>query len=196
MPTPVSAEGARWMSLINVTAAGNKLQKTGGCDGCPDGSAVSEQQVSGNGALQFTATESGTLRFAGLSSGGIGTQPGDLSFALRLQGGTVEVRESGAYKSETSFQTGDALRIAVENGSVKYSKNGAVFYTSANHAGQALRVHAIFFNANGTIGDVTIGTGSSASVSSATSPSPSNDRAQQRPGSNAGSPATGGRRRR
>ena len=194
-PTPVSAEGARWMSLINVTAAGNRLQKTGGCDGCPDGSAVSEQQVSGNGALQFSATETGTLRFAGLSSGGIGTQPGDLSFALRLQGGTVEVRESGAYRSETSFQAGDTLRVAVENGAVRYLKNGAVFYTSASRAGQGLRAHAIFFNANGTIGDVTIGAGSSASVSSAPSSSPSNERAQVRPGT-AGSPATGQRRRR
>jgi hypothetical protein len=195
-PVPVSAQGARWMSLINVTAAGNKLQKTGGCDGCPDGSAVSEQQVSGTGALQFTATETGTLRFAGLASSGIGTQPADLSFAFRLQGGTLEVRESGAYRSETSFQTGDALRIAVENGTVKYSKNGSVFYTSANQAGQALRVHAIFFSANATIGDVTIGTGSSAAVSGASSPPPSSDRAQPRPGVEAGSTVMGGRRRR
>ena len=80
------------------------------------------------------------------------------SFALRLQGGIAEVRESGAYKSETSFQAGDTLRIAVENGTVKYSKNGAVFYTSANRAGQGLRVHAVFFDVNATIGDVTIGT--------------------------------------
>lgn len=185
------------MSLVNVTASNNALEKTGGCGGCPDASAVSEQQVSGNGTLQFTATETATLRFIGLSSGGIGTQPGDLRFALRLQNGTVEVRESGAYKSEASFQRGDTLRIIVENGAVKYAKNGAVFYTSASQAVQGFRIHAVFFDMNAAIGNVTIGTASSGSVSSATSPTTSDgDRAQPRAGANSPPPSAGTKRRR
>ena len=158
-PTPSgSFEAARWMGLINVTDSGNSLQKTSGCSGCPDASAVSEQQGT---ALQFTASETGTLRFIGLGSGSIGAQPGDISFALRLQGGTAEVREWGAYKAETSFATGDVLKITADSGGVKYSKNGAVFYTSTSQAGQPLRVQAVLSDVNATLRDIMVLTGSS-----------------------------------
>jgi hypothetical protein len=154
------------MSLINMSASGTTLQKSGGCSGCPDASAVSEQQISGTGSLQFGAAETGTLRFIGLSSGGIGTGSGDIAFALRLQGGTAEVREFGSYKSETSFGSGDTFRISVENGTVRYSKNGSVFYTSGSQNSSGARVHAVFFDANATLRDIVIGGGSSAASSS------------------------------
>src|SRR5687768_5128042 len=64
-PIPVPSGSVSWMSLINVTPQGGGLVKTGGCDGCPDGSAVSEQQVSSTGTLEFAAAETGALRFVG-----------------------------------------------------------------------------------------------------------------------------------
>jgi hypothetical protein len=157
-PTPAPSTGSvQWMSLINVTANGSMLQKTGGCSGCPDGAAVSEQQISGSGSLSFVAPESGSLRFVGLASSGIGTAPGDLTFALRLQSGVAEVRELGAYKSEIGFAAGDTFSITVQGGVVQYAKNGAVFYTSGNQVGYSVRVHAVFFDANGTISNVALG---------------------------------------
>jgi hypothetical protein len=145
------------MSLVNVTASGNNVQKTGGCSGCPDASAVSEQQVtSGNGFLEFVATETGTLRFAGLGSGGTGTQPGEINFAVRLQSGTAEVREAGGYKTEVSFTSGDRFRITIEGGVVRYSKNGTVFYTSAIQGTQNLRAHVVLFDLNATVNGLTI----------------------------------------
>jgi hypothetical protein len=160
------------MSLINVTASANSLQKTGGCSGCPDGSAVSQQQGT---ALQFTASETGTLRFLGLGSGGIGGQPGDISFAFRLQGGTAEVREWGIYKAETPFAPGDVLRVTTSSGGVKYWKNGAAFYTSASHAGQPLRVQAVLSDENATLSNIAVLTGSSAPAVNA-SPKPGTGR--------------------
>jgi len=151
-----------------MTASGNSLQKTAGCGGCPDASAVSQQRVAASaGRLQFTATEANSLRFIGLSLGSTGTQAGDLSFALRLQNGTVEVRESGSYKSETSFQGGDTLGILIENGTAKYVKNGSVFYTSANQAPDGQRVHAIFFDMDARVGDIAIGAASNLAPSAA-----------------------------
>ena len=44
----------------------------------------------------------------------------------------VDIYENGAWKGWSSYATGDVFRIAVESGVVKYSKNGNVFYTSAN----------------------------------------------------------------
>ena len=150
-----------------MTASGSTLQKTSGCGGCADASAVSQQQLAAaSGSFQFSAADTGTLRFIGLSVGSIGTTAGDLSFALRLQNGTVEVRESGAYKSEASFGAGDTLGIRVENGTVKYLKNGAVFYTSGSRAPDAQRVHAVFFDSNATVANFTIGS-STAGASSA-----------------------------
>jgi hypothetical protein len=156
-PPTTTAGDVRWMSLINVTAAGNTVQKTGGCGGCADASAVSEGQINGNGSLEFVASESGSLRFVGLGSGGIGTGAADINFAIRLQSGVAEVRESGGYKTEIAFSAGDRFRIAVEGGVVRYSKNGTAFYASASQAGYAVRVHAVLFDMNGAIGGVTLG---------------------------------------
>src|SRR5687768_1967588 len=160
---PSSGDAVRWMTLQNVTASGNNLVKTGGaCDGCPDGTAVSEAQINGSGVVQFMAPENGTLRYIGLGSGGPGTQAADLQFALRLQNGVVEVRENNAYRIENRFAAGDSFQIAVEGGAVHYSKNGSVFYTSANQATSAERLHVVMFNTGAAVNDIVFGAGSAA----------------------------------
>ncbi|MGH9253425.1 MAG: hypothetical protein ACRD3C_02525 [Vicinamibacterales bacterium] len=157
-PTPVPAPtgAVRWMSLINASVSGGGLVKSSGCDGCPDASGVSEQQIAGNGTLAFVAPESTSLRFVGLGAGGIGAGAGDINFALRLQSGVAEVRESGAWKADVRFAAGDSFRISVEGGVVRYSKNGTVFYTSAVRASYAMRVHVVLFSANASVAGVAL----------------------------------------
>ena len=47
-----------WTSLVNVAILGNALQKTGGCNGCDDATAVSRQMIrSGDGYVEFTVGE-------------------------------------------------------------------------------------------------------------------------------------------
>src|SRR6476620_1552537 len=65
-PSAPSLGTATWMSLVNVAQSGTTLTKVGGCSGCPDGTAVSNQQVSGSGLLQFSTDDSTSLRFVGL----------------------------------------------------------------------------------------------------------------------------------
>jgi hypothetical protein len=84
----------------------------------------------------------------------------DIYFALRLQGGVVEVRESGAYRAETGFSAGDQFQITAEGGVVRYWKNGGLFHTSASPVPSALRVHVAMFNASAEIANVTLMTGS------------------------------------
>ena len=153
------------MSLMNIVENGAVLTKNGGCSGCPDATGVSNQQVSGSGAFQFSTDDATTLRFVGLSGGGIGTTPADVQFAIRLQAGVAEVRESGAYKSETPFGAGDTFTIALNNGSVTYAKNGTVFYTSATPATIPLRGHLIFFDVNASVRNVSFGSGGAAASS-------------------------------
>ena len=152
--------------MVNLSASGGGLVKTGGCDGCPDGTAVSEQQISSYGHVEFVAGETQTLRFVGLGYGGVGTEPAGIEFALRLQNGILEVRESGAYRAEAGFAAGDVLRIAVDGGVVRYLKNGAVFHTSAINAPGPLRVHVVMFNAGAALGTMTVGTVAGATASS------------------------------
>ena len=171
-PTTPTTGSATWMSLMNVVENAVTLTKNGGCSGCPDGTAVSNQQITGSGALQFSTDDSSTLRFVGLAASGIGTTPSDITFAIRLQAGTAEVRESGTYKFEISFGPGDTFSIAVNNGSVTYAKNGSVFYTSTVSASGSLRAHAIFFDVNGSLRNVAFG-GSAAATAEASVPAAS-----------------------
>jgi hypothetical protein len=148
-----------WTSLVNVSSSGGELKKTGGCGGCADAGAVSTQRISsGAGTLSFNTTDTQTLRFVGLGSGGAGTTAAEIAFALRLQNGTAEVREAGVYRSEVGFAASDTLTIAVDAGVVSYAKNGAVFYTSAAKASYPLAVDTSFYDLNGTISSATITT--------------------------------------
>ena len=171
-PPTGSGTAVTWTNLVNVTASGNSLRKTGGCGGCGDASATAQQQVPTTGFVQLTMSEADTLRFLGLTSGSTGTDASDLRYALRLQGGRAEVRESGAYRSEIAVASGDTLRIAISGGTVQYSKNGAVFYTSTTPASAAMTVKASLYDANATINNVTVGSASNSTSSSSSSSSP------------------------
>lgn len=86
----VSPSGSvTWTNLVNATASGGSLQKSGGCDGCADAGATSQQQIaSGDGSVSFTATETDKLRYVGLSHGNTDTTTADIDFAIRLGQGT------------------------------------------------------------------------------------------------------------
>lgn len=114
--------------------------------------------------MQFSTSDSSTLRFVGLAASGLGTTPADVTYAIRMQSGVAEVRESGAYKTETRFAAGDTFTLTVNNGSVSYARNGSVFYTSSISATSALRGHAIFFDPNGSILNVMFGGGGAATT--------------------------------
>jgi hypothetical protein len=151
-----------WTNTVNVTATGSSLKKTTGCDGCQDAGATSQQQIaSGNGYLQFSASETTTQRVIGLSRGNTDTSKDDIDFGLQLwPGGTVDVRENGAYRgAETSYATGDVFRVAVQAGVVKYSKNGVVFYTSAVAPSYPLLVDTAFLTLGASVANVTISAG-------------------------------------
>ena len=125
-----ATQNVTWINVTNAAANGNTLTKTGGCAGCQDAGASSQQQIaSGDGFVEFTVVDPAKLRFLGLTSGGA-KNVDDLAFALRVQTGMVEVREHNQYKANSPVAANDKLRIAIEGGKVKYYKNGAVFYTS------------------------------------------------------------------
>ena len=141
-----------WTSLVNATASGGSLQKSGGCDGCDDAGAVSQQQIaSGNCAVLFTATETDKVRYVGLSHGNTDTRLADIDFAIRLGQGYAEVRENNVYRIGTLLAAGDRFKVAVEGGVVKYSKNGVLFYTSTVAPTYPLLVDSSLLSAGTTV---------------------------------------------
>jgi hypothetical protein len=149
-----------WTNLVNITATGGSLQKTGGCDGCEDATAASQQQIGpgASGYLEFTASETNTLRYAGLANANAGTGSSNMDYAIRLQSGAAEVREKGVYKADTTFVSGDVFRIAVGAGVVNYYKNGTVFYTSAIAPNYPLLASVAINNIGGTISNAVMKT--------------------------------------
>jgi hypothetical protein len=161
-----------WQRLVNVTLSGSSLAKTGGCDGCADAGAISVEQLSADGYVEFRASETGPLRFIGLGAGQAGTSPSEITFSLRLQGQFAEVREKGTYRADTSFVTGDVFRVQVANGKVSYLKNGVTFYTSGGSPFFPLMVDTSFLSMGGTLDQVVIGGGTAGAPAPSPSPTP------------------------
>jgi len=149
-----------WSNAINVTVTGNSIQKTSGCDGCEDAAAVSSQQFTGNGYVEFTASETTTQRAIGLSRGNTGTIRQDIDFAIMLwnvNGGVVEIYENDIYRAGTvGYTPGDVFRVAVDQGIVKYSKNGVVFYTSSQKPTFPLLADTSLWTAGATLTNAVI----------------------------------------
>ena len=160
---------------MNVSAAGNTLVKTGGCGGCADAGASSEQRIeSGDGGVFFAATDPAPLRFVGLTWGEPTHQPTHIKFALRVQGGVAEVRESGSYRTDVRISAGDVLGVTVSGGKVQYSKNGSVFYESGAELRYPLVVDTVIYDTNASVNDTMLVTGASGSpgMASMTAPTP------------------------
>ena len=146
-----------WTNRVNATASGGSLQKTAGCDGCADAGATSQQQItSGDGAVSFTATETSTIRYVGLSHGNTDTGVADVDFAIRLGPGYAEVRENNVYRADTPIASGDRFKVAVVGGVVKYYKNGVLFYTSTVAPTYPLLVATSLLGAGATVTDATM----------------------------------------
>jgi hypothetical protein len=73
-----------------------------------------------------------------------------------LQAGDAEVRESGTYRSDTPFASGDRFAVSVENGQVVYYKNGTAFYRSLVAPAYPLTADASLFDLGATVTNATL----------------------------------------
>jgi hypothetical protein len=142
-----------WSQLVNATATiGQRLSKTGGCDGCADAGAVSAQTIAADGYFEFRATETSSLRLVGLGKSGTGTVTTPVKFGFLLKpGGIAEVREKDAYRAETTFASGDVFRITIAGADIIYTKNSTLIYQGVQNAPNPLRVRASLYSTPSTI---------------------------------------------
>ena len=150
----IRREAVVWTNIVNATATGSIIQKTGGSDGLEDAGATSQQQIlSGNGFFDFVPGFENTTRGVGLSNGNSDTSLADVDFAILLKNnGIAEVWENGTYKATIgSYGWDDLFAIRVEDGVVRYHRNGALIYTSTMAPRYPLLVDTTLVSADSTI---------------------------------------------
>jgi hypothetical protein len=149
-----------WTNLVNVTATGPVLEKTGGWDGVDDAGATSLQELTaGDGYIEFTVGEATTFWLAGLSHGNDGTGYADIDFAFRFNGaGSADVLENGFYAGgDTPYAAGDVFRVAVLGGRVQYSRNGLLLRESARVPAYPLLLDTSLGSVGATVRDAVLG---------------------------------------
>ena len=133
-PFANAQQNVAWTNIVNATASGSTLTKTGGCDGCQDAGGVTHQRiVRGTGSFQFSLG-TGQEVYAGLTHTTVTPLVDttlDYAFVI-YQNDSCEIRELGDWKADCAFTAGDVLKVSIEPGPVvKYYRNGAAIYASA-----------------------------------------------------------------
>jgi PKD domain len=136
---PFSTAPVDWANGVNVTISGSSVESYGPMVTNPtsqawkSGASSLRKLVSGDGYLEFVATETYRDRVCGLSR----TDPDkgftSIEYGLRLRPDTrVWVYESGQQRSvDESYRAGDVFRIGIEAGVVVYRRNGVEIYRSS-----------------------------------------------------------------
>jgi hypothetical protein len=157
-PATGAPEPVQWTALANTSASGSTLTKTASSYDW-DAGAISVQRLNGAGYVEFTANETSTYRMVGL--GAVNTDAGwvDMDWAIYLRAdGGGDVRQSGQAPFDFgAYQVGDRFRVAVSaSGTVTYSRNGSVFYTSSVTASFPLFVDTTMYYPGTVLSSVVI----------------------------------------
>jgi hypothetical protein len=153
------AENVIWSSVVGVQPTANSLRKVAGADSWYDSGAVSTRTIaSGTGYVEFTPGNAVTWRMVGLGNGNSGQYFGDIEYALFLGGGgDLHIYEAGTYRGQFgSYTANDLLRIAVENGAVRYYRNDVLLYLSTVTPSYPLLVDTSLNTINSEVNNVRI----------------------------------------
>ncbi len=151
-PQPIT-----WTSLVGATASGNSLTDIS-ATGVNAGAASTQSITSGDGYVEFVASETTTNRLLGLSNGNSDASYPDVDFGIALgSGAPIYILEKGVSRgSFGTYRSGDIFRVAVVGGVVNYSKNGTVFYTSTQTRTYPLLVDTWLYTQGATLQSVVI----------------------------------------
>ncbi len=150
-------QAVTWQALLGVIASSNNLTKNAS-DGWDAGASSAQAIISGDGYVEFTASETNKYRMIGLSNGDTNQSYTDIDFALYpAADGGLYVYEGGNYRGYFGpYATGDLLRVSVEGGVVKYKRNGNLLYTSTGTPTYPLLVDTSLYSNGATINNAVI----------------------------------------
>jgi hypothetical protein len=146
-----------WTDGSGVLISGESVIKTAGA-GWNAGAISTNTIESGNGFLEFTASETNTSRIAGMANIVSGVAVSDIQFGIMLNGdGTVEVMEGGSSRGLFgSYASGDRFRVELKAGVVRYFRNNALIYTSLQAPVYPLRADSALDTPGATLTDVAL----------------------------------------
>jgi RHS repeat-associated protein len=161
-----SAQNVSWTNGVGVSISGNSLTRTLAGDGWNAGARSSQSIASGDGYVEFTASETNKKRTMGLTDNTSVTGYQHIDYGILLgETGQITIHEGVAvYGVFGTYTTGDTLRVAVEGGVVKYRKNGALLRTSTLAPAYPLYAGAALFTNGSTITNAVLSSGGSSSV--------------------------------
>ena len=144
---------------MGLSANGNSLTKTAASAWGNAGAVSLQSLASGDGFVEFTASETTSYRMLGLSKGNADQNYTDVDFAIYpAPSGALYVYEKGVSTGTfVSYATGDKLRVAVEAGVVRYRKNGTLIYTSTVAPSYPLLVDTALYSQGATINSAVVG---------------------------------------
>ncbi len=147
-----------WTGAGSVIVAAGTLTKTGSA-GWSGGATSSASLASGDGFVEFTASETNTTRACGLADSISSYDSVQIDFAIQLQSNAdIRVYESGTLRGTFgTYVSGDRFRVEVQYGQVVYRKNGVVFYTSTAVPLYPLMVQADLDTVGGTLREIRLG---------------------------------------
>lgn len=129
----VATEEVQWdiASLLHVERNNNNLIKIQSGNNW-NGNASSLNTVVNNGSFSFSTAENNRAKAAGLSHADVNSSIFSIQFAFFLESnGNLRIYEQGNNLGNFGgYTTSDVLRIAVENGVVKYYRNEQLLYIS------------------------------------------------------------------
>src|SRR5204862_212637 len=132
-PPPLNPQNVSWTNVTStIQVTGNSIQKTSGTNEWDAGAVSTQTIASGNGYVDFVPGNTVTWRMCGLGNGDSSTYYSDIEYAFFMVGdATLHIYESGNYRGQFgTYAASDHLKVAVENGVVKYYRNGTLLYTS------------------------------------------------------------------
>ena len=155
---PSVTEAVTWTGAKGVLVTGGSLRKTAPTAWGNAGAISSKSLLSGDGYVEFKATDAKTFRILGLSNGDANHNWKDVDFGLYLTSTKqVRVYEGGVSRGAFgSYSAGDVFRVSVESGIVKYHRNGTLLYTSTVLPTYPLLVDNALYTKGATLTNVVI----------------------------------------
>src|SRR5262249_30238603 len=147
-----------WKNAAGVTIDANTITKSAGLAWGNAGAISTKSLYSGDGYVQATAVGTDTYPIFGLSHGDASKSWEDIDFALYpMANGTLRVYERGVFRGTFgTYYSGDKLRVAVVNRTVKYYRNGILLYTSTATPVYPLLVDTALYTPGAVLGEVVI----------------------------------------
>ena len=155
-----AVEDVVWDNLVNTTATGNNIEKTAAGNSW-NADATSLNMVYNNGFVQTIADETTTNRMIGLNDVNGTSSYTELEYAIYLRNnGEINIYENNVNLGRWgTYETGDTLRISIQNNRVYYIKNNYTMYKSDATPVLPLFVDISINTSTGTFKNVVVGNG-------------------------------------